>query len=583
MKIDVSRHEDAFSYRLHPESDDPDEGRRDFSDSRMSMLLAHLEYRFELPGALAPMHPDLHAGAIWLALRPFIGSRFELPFAVSEQFAQHMRERNGVALVRVDARIAPRRAPEKVVPALLFSGGMDSMAASLVMPPDAHHLFLDRIPHLFPAGRASGLVDLARQRAACEAVRSDGKPVHITRDDHEWLFLPYPVWHSNMVLLAAIYLADSLGLGTIDSGEVLDALFFGGYHRGVSSWKMRSRPNKPAERGDEAPSDPTGGLLWILGLHRADSIGGLSEVATSIIVGKSHYRDKSFSCYYPSDGPFCMRCDKCFKKLLLRYIADDEEVPSSLVDHFLSFPYLARIFSRPYFDWHHVWFYLFQKVRCGHWFVREMQRQARQGPDLSMLEKWYPRAQIVGAYRDVVLENISKRVQLMSEDEAAALESLELPPLIAPEVVRKEHAALGAALTTGTAPAGDPDSPYSPEMKALWKFLRQKLILEPEPSLEDDLVADILLEPGRPRLSVELRGGAPGAAESTASPSVLLRLVHDPKGTERHFARLGSLALVIDASTPLDTEQRRLAVRKFVRRLGEVFTSAREANERMPA
>ena len=152
-------------------------------------------------------------------------------------------------------------------------------------------------------------------------------------------------------------------------------------------------PRRPRPTARRRRKEPGLELLPVVGLHRAESIGGLSEVATSIIVNKSPYRGKSFSCYYPSDGSFCMRCDKCFKKLLLRYIADDQEVPESLIDHFLSFPYLARIFSRPYLDWHHVWFYVFQKLRCQHWFVQELQRQARMGPDLSVLGEVVPRRQ----------------------------------------------------------------------------------------------------------------------------------------------------------------------------------------------
>jgi len=556
MKVEIQESGREFRYRLRRDDDDPDEGRRDSTDSSDPFLLVNDEYRMILPDKFRTIHPDLHAVAIWYAIRPVVASRLELPFAVSVDLAEWMQSRHGVCLERVDDRQPPRRPPQEAVPALIFSGGMDSMAASLLMPAGTHHLFLDRIVHRRPHERFDALVDQVRQREACREVQAAGAPVHITADDHEHLFVPYPRWHSDMAILPALYLADSLGLNTIDSGEVLDAKYFGGYHQGgVTGWRMRP----PAGRIDPY------GFLEQVGLQRADSIGGLSEVATTAVVGRSRYRDKSFSCYYPSDDAFCMRCDKCFKKLLLRHVVEDQEVPESLMEHFLGFPHLAAIFSRPYFDWHHQWYYIFQKMRCRHWFARELQRQAQKGPDLSCLEKWYPKAtaDMNPAYSDVVLANIGREVDTMSAGEVSRLESMEVPPLEAPPLVERPPVRSVAI----SIPA---------EIKSLFRLLKAKLPADPPPRWGPYRLDDVFLRPGDPAVCLWL-----SAAETTAPPpagsALVVRLFRISQPDDVFLARLGNLGLFIESSGPVEEAM----VQSLVRSLKKVFAQAKQDIDRL--
>jgi hypothetical protein len=564
MRVEVIRQDDGFRYRLNPGPDDPDEAIRDFMDRPDPMLLVNHEYRVVLPGVFKSIHPDAHALAIWHTIRPFIGSRLDLSFGVSTDLAEWMQRKHRILLTRTDDRQAPRRPPERVVPAMMFSGGMDSMAASLLMPPDTHHLFLDRIAHLRPHERTDSLIELTGQREACRAVQANGRPVHIVTDDHEHLFVPYPMWHANMALLPALYLADSLGLGTIDSGSVLDAKYFTGYHRGdASRWRMR----KSLEVG--AREDPDD-LLSAAGLRRAESIGGLSEVATTIVVGRTPYREKSFSCYYPADGNFCMRCDKCFKKLLLLHIADNQEVPEQLFGHFLSIPHLAAIFRRPYFDWHHVWYYLFQKIKCRHWFVQELQRQTREGPDLSCLEKWYPKAQVEmePAYADIVRANIDRQVGTMSAEEVDFIENVEIPPLVAPlpEEMRQP--------TPRVAPDRRVLAEFPYEIKALYKLLKTKLLGGPAQRWGNYRLDDVFLRPGEACVCLWL-STAPGCPTPPGGDAVVVRLFRITPEVDRFRARLGTLGLELESTGPVsDTE-----VRLLVGSLKKVFQEARREIE----
>ncbi|MBI4678083.1 MAG: hypothetical protein HY748_10920 [Elusimicrobia bacterium] len=551
MKVEIEVRDRTFFYRLRPDPDDPEKARREFKDSPDPFRLVHREYRMALPETFKTIHPDAHAAAVWLALKPVVGSRLDLPFAVSEAFAGWMLRTRRVRLSRVSRKQSPRERPDRVVPALLYSGGMDSTVASLLMPPATHHLFLDRIPH---QGPKEALIDLVRQRAACEAVRRAGRPVHVTADDHEHLFSPYPMWHSNMALLSCLTMADSLGLSTIDGGEVLDAVYFGGYlgRTKVRRWRMRPPPadgrglpeRDGARGGDAAPRTDHWDLLSAVGLSFASCVAGLSEVATAAMVARSRMRGKSFSCYYPSAESFCMRCDKCFKKLLLRHIAEGTEVPAALFGHFLGIPYLAAIFSRPYFDWHHVWYYVFQKMRCRHWFARELHRQAREGPDLSCLEKWYPKAlrELEPAYAEVVVEAISRRVPAMTSAEVALLEGVDVPPLHAP---RMKEARKGPAAPAPT-PGPQAFPPPLAEIQAVFDLLRAGLPSEAKSRWKAHRLDEVVLDPSDP--VVWLRISRVGAKGDPA----LVRVFWIGGFEDRFAARLGPVGVSLGAECVID-------------------------------
>ena len=432
MRIDATLHDRTYHYRMTLDDDDRRESQRDFQHGvRSPLRLVGDRWQVELPLVPRALHPDLHAAAILTAVQIFVGSRLTLPFAVSPAFAEHVRQAFGVTLAPVDDGVAPRRPPASPRICLLFSGGMDSMAASLVFPARTLHLFLDRIAKMDIATPAVA-VDLRFQRELCDALRSDGREVLATRDDHEALYRPYPVWSTDPSRLPALYLADHFGLHAIEMGDVLGSVFLTGYRAGVDADAWRFHPASVAGLPERERINVS--LLEAVGLARRASLCGLSEVATTRIVRESPYWGRTTSCYQDGEQPFCMRCDKCFKKIVLGHVVAGEEVPRALVEHFLGYRYLAEIFTGRYFDWHHVWYYIFQHARCSHPLFVELGRQARQGPDLSCLAKWYPgtRPHMTPEWRDELEERVTALVGVMTPDEARRLESLDMPPLDPP-------------------------------------------------------------------------------------------------------------------------------------------------------
>jgi hypothetical protein len=556
MKVDVSFDGDRFRYGLELEPDDRDRIRRDvpFLEEKGSLVMAGREYEVALPASFEGVHPDLHALAILRVLRPFVGRTLRLPFAVSAPLAGIVERERGITLAPVDPRLEPRARPASPRTALLFSGGMDSAAASLVCPEDTVHLFLDRIPLAGADGDPNTLADLVHPRRVCRVAEQLGRRVVTLRDGHEQLFRPYPTWHTEMKVLPVLYLADTLALGAFATGDVLCAIHFGGYQqRASSSWSFRG-----PERGPFPHAVSDDGILATLeGVRPVGCVEGLSEVATAIVVSRSPYADRTASCYYRSRGSYCMRCDKCFKKILLMHIARDQETPGDLFERFLAIDYLADIFSRPYFDWHHVWYYVFQRLRCDHWFVRELQRQARAGPDLSLLEKWYPRdleAADSGEWTAEIRRRICRLVPPMSEAEIRRLEALDVPPLHAPPLPHARP--LGAGLDRS--PGGGPAATGGDGLVAALAE-RLRALLMPADGTRSDFagfgVTRVTPLPGSPRVLVRLARSALGV-----EPVELLVEVSPASTTDPCFERVGAWAVSYRKETPLDRPSRRRAL-----------------------
>jgi hypothetical protein len=463
VKVDSTFADSAYHYRITLDEDDRVEAARGFRGVVEDPIrLVGDRYQVELPVQARDPHPDLHATAIAYVLGPFIGTRLELSFGVSQSFAETFQQHAGMAVCNVDPNLSPRPLPPHPRPALLFSGGTDSAAASLLLPPETVVLFLDRIPRgPERPGPPRSLVDMTEARAMCRQLQRHGQDVVMLHEDHEALIAPYPTWHSEMSRLLPLYLADTFSICTFETGDVLDVFGLGGYHDGsATEWVFRPQrgvvgdldalqpgaDDSTERRPASAAADARSGNPWAFhqlrrfGLVKVSSIGGLCEVATAKIVNRSDYRRRAASCYFHADSrwldsSFCLSCDKCFRKLLLSFIDDGAECPAEIFDNFLRQRHLKQALRKTYLDWHHVYYYIFQRLKCRHPLALELQRQAEQGPDLSLLERWYSPASvnIPSAYREATLRKIRTAIGEMSDAEVAQMDGLTVPPLSIPE------------------------------------------------------------------------------------------------------------------------------------------------------
>lgn len=474
MRVDVSRSGRRFELRLHLEEPDPTTTRHLLSGQEL--FLARDHYAVDLPESFRDIHPDLHATAILMAVRPFVGRELTLPFGVSSDLQELVEGALGIRLTRGDAALRPRTAPADGAPALLYSGGFDTSAASLVLPARTHVLNLDpRLPPPDVTGpfRTQG----QRMQAQCDKLVRLGRTVHRVAEDHERLFGPFPVWYvgDKMAWLAALYLADSLDVGFVETGHILEDLCGTGHRFDhADGWPLFPRdvfqggaggltrvlagdvdpPIFAASREEEEEArqrrldrriEPQDDVSRVLGFQFRRSLGGLSTVGSIFLVARGPYAGEAAPCdspvsfdsprtAFPPTSGACMECPRCFLKGVVADIAVGRETPRERVAHFLAMPKVAEELRGPFLDFHHVWYYAFQRLRCAHPWALELQRQAQRGPDLAALEKWQPASArlMPEAYRDEVVRNITALLETMTPAEAAGLAATVVPPLDLP-------------------------------------------------------------------------------------------------------------------------------------------------------
>jgi hypothetical protein len=549
MRVEIHAGSGKFHYNIIPEQDDKIESERLLPVRDKNIKLVNFEYDVTLPPSFNYIHPDMHAAAIFTTLRPFMGKSLTLPFPVSERFATLIHNLFYVKVTNTSPKINPRKSPKNPTPCLLFSGGMDSVAASLVMPDQTAHLFLDRIPHYGVSPNDDDvLIDPVRARDVCRLLEDNGKHVHIMCDDHEFLYRPYPIWHSEMSIMPALYLADSLNISTFDRGFVLGTTFLHGYLSGEINYygfKKTCNVKNPAD------------IFNNLGLSSSTSIAGLSEAATAMIVHKSHFKGKTASCYFKSDGFACMRCDKCFRKVVLMdHIIEDREVPCDIIDQFLSYPHIAEIFRKKYFDWHHEWIYVFQKIKCSHPFITELQKQAKKAADLSFLEKWYPysRSLISINYRDYVENRVNDFVNSMTEDEIQIFENLRLPPLYAPELPHPAYSYAKKQFREKDENLTEDGNPVDPEIKSLLEKFRDSAAIH----FAGYSVKSTEIHPGGRALIFFLQ-----TQESRENDLILeVEIIKDQN--IKYYRKAGNLAVSYRKETPITGTEREKAMDAFV-------------------
>ena len=191
----------------------------------------------------------------------------------------------------------PSRKPGSM-PALAFSGGVDSTAAMCVMPTNTILGYHQR--------NFESLLDHTNAIRMIEHLRSKGKTIHMTKSNHELIrtFHGKSAGFSSDYACAVhlILLADYLDIGSIAVGMPLEnSYLFGGYkYRSFTNtwfWKLY------------AP------LFKSVGLQLIQPISGCSEILTMKIVQSEGLEEYAQSCLRSSSaGQVCGKCWKCFRK-----------------------------------------------------------------------------------------------------------------------------------------------------------------------------------------------------------------------------------------------------------------------------
>ena len=269
--------------------------------------MRRFEANFEIDSQVAiGLHPDQLGLAALLCVGPY-ARKILLDWGVSDEFSWAVKTSLGVEIGPARSDVPKRRTMHNSRPGLAFSGGVDSLAAGLVMPDEFLGVFLDRIQ---VDSTSSSLYKSEAALSAVDAMRSFGWDVEVVRTDLEHVRSPvgFPWnlshgWDASatvgLVLLANEKSLNSVGTGTImESAYGLDHLVWRDYADCVHGmWNP---------------------VFEAVSLELFQPVVGVSEVGTSKIVRDAGLDDVASPCVRGTLGQSCMRCVKCFRKSLLQ-------------------------------------------------------------------------------------------------------------------------------------------------------------------------------------------------------------------------------------------------------------------------
>jgi len=439
MRVSWRQRGDRLEFQFNPEpGDDPARGA-------VPMFRHH--FRVEMPSGWDAdrTHPDLLATAAFLAARPFVGEGIRFPVGISERLARALPTPAGP----VDPGLDARPLPGQGVPALAYSGGIDSTAALVLLPPAAEAVHLLRqTPRLLAAGGSARRFLVARRRRlhlkyrpeaalyAVEGIRRMGRTALVVPCDIEFLNLPigFPVDIANAV--PALLLADLRGYDSIAFGTVMESAYSVGRAR-FADYRKRQHFLQ------------YGPVLEAIGMPLHQVTAGISEVGTTRIVSASPYAPVAQSCVRGQPGQPCLNCYKCFRKTLLAAAVAGDEIDPALADRLARIPEAQAQMRRPWMKHENVLAYATRHYRGGHRVLRLLRRRVR-GDSLRVrwMERWYPPAgELLPPHRRAeATEAIGRALLPMRPGQQALAEAWNLGPVLATPAYRNRRDRLIAAL-----------------------------------------------------------------------------------------------------------------------------------------
>ncbi len=357
------------------------------------------------------LHPDLVCLAAILLSGPFIGSKLEIPFGISEDF---FNEATNVIsrykLVPKKGFVAPIGKRDSGRPGLAYSGGADSSAALAIMPMDTIPIFLNR-----PMSEKSKY-DSSAPLELCSELQEAGYDVKIISSNLELIRNPIGFPTDLAHAIPAILLSKKLNLDSIAFGTVLESGYgighekFIDYGRGAH-WRFFST------------------LFTSVGIDLSMPVIGISEVGTSIIVNKSPLGIVSQSCIRGNLGDPCLKCWKCFRKQLLCYSL-------GFIDTVDFLPMLdsnevqVRLSAFPISHENIIIFSLQRIDLDQHPYFKPIADKLNMDLDLSHLESWYSDSIefVPEKYRHEIRHKILQQMKLMSINGEYGVNTWDMAP-----------------------------------------------------------------------------------------------------------------------------------------------------------
>jgi hypothetical protein len=392
-------------------------------------------FEVDLPAGVAdhPPHPDVHALALLLVVRPYSLVEVLLPDPVSAAFAEAVRRRLGMVVGPVDPHLSPRTPPAQGRPGLAFSAGVDSVAALTVLPEETVSYFLQRRD---PAGAVHSQLTVEVPTAACAELAAMGREVRIVPTDLEHV-RPRPGFPEHYANSVPALLCSEL--------DQLDAIAWGV----VAESAYRIGKTHFERFLDRRVNSRWHALFEAAGVPMLTPVLGVSEIGTTAICLDSPYGHLASSCVRGSLAGPCRRCWKCFRKGILEAGHHGRWPDGDLLDRqFHAHPVRAAL--RPLPIKHEVGLtWALASYDGSHELLRLLARRVRAGEDdVSFLEGWYPPSVETwpARYREPVAARLDALWPRMDPDQRRRFEAFDLRPRLESEADQRLARACGLLL-----------------------------------------------------------------------------------------------------------------------------------------
>lgn len=406
MIIDYTCQKGKLELLFTPEEDDPTTQHifNNVFKKTMKVEMGSRRCEIHLPTdwTVRSIHPDAFALAMMAIVHPFCGPKIRLRLGVSRTFHNQVKTATNIEILPINEELTPRKAPTSAVPALSYSGGIDSNVAALLLPKDAHLFYIDRMP---PKGQTLKLLNQEAAYYACDSLTKLGRNVHKIKTDMQ--YIRKPVGFSTFLTdsVPALLLADYYGLDSAGHGQTLEI----GYQVGIQNFKDCKHNNV---------GSPWHKLLEAIDMPFTLPTIGLSEISTTKIINQSPFRDFAQPCARGKVKKPCMNCYQCFRKSLLERVMMNRPINNKFLDKLFNIKEVKKIISTSPVHFENVLTYITAHYNGKHNDMLALKKKTR-GDTLKVdwMNKYYYKSQelLAPKYRNHIKKEIYKHIKPMNK------------------------------------------------------------------------------------------------------------------------------------------------------------------------
>jgi len=399
-----------FNFELDKDGN-TDEFRNPAGAHRMHKL-AKKSFYVRIPKSIhfQSPHPDSIALAITILLGVFIGKRLAVQEGVSLEFKKVFEAVTGKTISPVNNKLKPRLTKSNFLPALAYSGGVDSTAAMSVMPDNTVLIFADRVDKKDQRYNKSAVY------SAIDNLTKKERHVIKVETDIEYVINPITFAHPLAPSIPAILLSESLNLDTVAFGNLLENIY------GVLDNKFVYPDKSVFTQYDK--------LFDVCGISAAHVTAGLTTFSTSLITNGAGTADIAQSCMYGEElGKPCMQCLKCLYKVLYSRIINNQPILDEEIDSLFSSWAVAKEFKSTPTRVQNAYMHLVSQIDSKHPVIKLLRKKLNTDTyTTGWMNGWYSDSKtlIPNQYESQIVNSIKEFVNPMSKNNREFLEQWDL-------------------------------------------------------------------------------------------------------------------------------------------------------------